>query len=118
MAIVTNGLLANDLTLAASIASDVLDMQGGGSVGLHIVSASNTHVGTYAVQLSNDNSNWVSAAFYSSAGVLSTSIATSSGAALNDVVEMVDVTMRYLRVYYTATSGAGTVTIRANRKGG
>lgn len=117
MATVDNGLLMNATSIAASVASDTLNMQDGGTVSLHIQSASNTHVGTFAVQLSNDNSNWVTASFYNSSGALVSSIAASSGSAVGDIVEL-NVASRFLRVYYTATSGTGTATIIASRKGG
>jgi hypothetical protein len=105
-----SGPLVNAVSMAATITSDTILLRGVEGLGLHFTAPSATHVGTLAVQISNDGMNWNAVTLSTGA----TTIAVSSGAAVNEFVTVssdVVKSANYLRVVYTATSGAGALTV-------
>jgi len=90
------------VTMAANITSTTLDMEGKTECSIELHAASSTHVGTVAVQGSNSGSNW-------NAITLDSVPTAANGAAFDALVLLDNVSFRYLRVVYTASSGAGTL---------
>lgn len=105
--LLTAGNIVDAVSMAASITSSVLDVAHCRAVSLQIHAASNTHVGTWVVQFSNDGSNWVT-------DTLLGTISASNGSAEDDMIAIELSGQRYLRMTYTASSGAGTATVTAS----
>ena len=100
----TGGQVATDQAMSTSFASTVVELGPYSMAGIHIVTANTDAVGTWKVQQSIDGSNWVDLTFIDG----STTIAEASGTNTNELLDLSYLGGRYLRLYYTATSGDGT----------
>jgi len=109
MAGIYGGAIINGESMAANITSSTLDISDYETISLQLVAASSTHVGTVAVNISDDGTNW-------NAVTLDSTPTAASGSAFNATVQLSDIGARYLQVVYTAGSGAGTLYCYANMK--
>ena len=98
--------------LAADLYSYLVDIQRARSVGLDVSVVNNDAVGSIEVQVCNDltpaSPNWVAVAFSDG----STSVAVSSGTAINKFISLWPLTAKYMRIFWNATSGTASNTIR------
>jgi|GEM_PF-4761564 len=103
---IQGGHLIKDGDMSASITGKSMNIEGATVVGVQLTSASATHVGTVAIQMSNDGTNWTT--------VESFTVAAST--VLDQWFDLVEVGGRSLRAIYTRTSGNGTLNVTACRK--
>lgn len=104
--IVTNGNMASNIT------SIVIPIQFEDNVGMQFV-WTGSPVGTFAVQVSLDQTNWSTIPSTSFSGTYPVPGTTSSPAYL----DMALLSAAYIRVVYTAASGSGTLNVLAVAKG-
>ena len=113
---VEGGYLFNAQTLGASVNSTICNISRSTCIGLDLFLDNTNAVGTIAVQVCNDltpsSPNWVAVEFSDG----TTSIAVASGTDTTKFIDLADLGAKYLRVAYTFTSGAGTLTTRAHVK--
>jgi len=103
----TSILAAGDMSLA-SLTSSIISIQRIDNVAVQLTWTGNA-VGTFAVQVSNDQSGW---------SALDTSGAPSiSGTAGTIMLDLNLTSAPYLRVVYTRTSGTGALTVIVSGKG-
>ena len=117
MALNDSGKLFDAETLAATTTGKAMNIDSAIVVGLSIVATTGDANGTFAIQVSNDNSNWVTVSL-NDAGSTVTSVAIS-GAAITKHFDLTDLGAKFMRVVYTASSGGGVgtaCTIIAHRK--
>jgi hypothetical protein len=107
MAELTSGVIVDAVSMASNITSSHITLGTGyRTVSLHAYAASDTHVGTLAAQVSNDATNWNSVTLSNG----NTTVSAANGSAFNETLEITTASL-YLRVLYTASSGAGTLTV-------
>jgi hypothetical protein len=88
--------------MSSSLTSPPISLNGCRHLSITLHADSATHVGTVAVQTSDDGSNW-------NAETLSSTPTAASGSAFDARIEL-ETSAAYARVVYTASSGAGTLT--------
>ena len=66
-----------------------------------------TPTGTFSVQISNDNTNWIA---------MDLSSAVSATGSADDAFIDVESAAKYVRLVYTATSGSGTLNVHITSK--
>lgn len=91
-------------SLAGTVTSEVFDLEQA-DAGVQLVSASATRAGTFSFQVGNDGTNFSEVS--TSTVVTATAYSHCEGITTN---------FRYLRVVWTPTGGAGTVTGTLNLK--
>ena len=102
-----------DVNMSSSHTSAPMTIPKGSTIAsFELYSASNTHVGTVGCQISNSGENWTTVTFDSGA----TTVAVTNGAALNAFINISSLGARYIRLVYTASSGAGTLQYFGNTK--
>jgi len=117
IATVEGGTIINAQTMTATITSSVVDIKANKTVvGLQVVCATGTHVGTFAVQQSISSDDWEAISLTTDGGAGATSIAVSSGAAADHYIELKNLSGLFLRFVYTYTSGTGSLTVYASVK--
>lgn len=91
-----------DATMDETLTSQIIDLVSAKRLSVTLAAASATHVGTIAVDGSDDGITWV-------AETLSTTPSAASGVALS---ARLDLTLgcRYARIRYVYSSGTGTLT--------
>lgn len=94
-------LSAGDLS-QATVTSSATNIEGYDNVAVQI-NATGTPTGTFAIQASVDNVNWID--------VDLPSAPTLSGSADQILVNMGDLAFPYLRTVYTRTSGSGSADV-------
>lgn len=104
------GNIIDAVSMATSITSTVLDLRRRRWASLQFHSATNTHVGTLAVQGSNDGLAW------STIVLVPALPALANGAAYDELVDLANIGTAYVRAVYTATSGTGALTCTARAK--
>ena len=100
----------------ANATSDYIRLQGYDGaqvVSFHCTSPSNTHVGTLAVQISNDLVNWVAVTLSTGASTVAVEVNT----AVNAFIDIIDTGAQYMRMVYVNTSGDGVLTITPHGRG-
>jgi len=98
-----------DATMDETLTSAAIDTKGCSRISLQLHAASATHVGTVAVQVSDDGTNW-------NPVTLSSTPTAASGSAFDATIDL-DIAAKQFRVVYTFTSGTGTLTGSATLKG-
>lgn len=118
MTIKAGGALLSAGDMSGNLTTDVLNMEGQLFAAFTVTAPSATHVGSYVIQESDDQSNWADITFYDSAGTAYASMAVSSGSAVDDRAIVRECTGKYLQLVYTFSSGVGALTVSAFRKRG
>lgn len=114
---ITNGLMFEDKSLAASFTSDIFADKYGRSASLNIQSNDGTHVGTFSIYGTNDptlnTSLWELLYFFQplTGTYVSTVLTLSSGVASHSLIT-IERPLTHFYISYTATSGTGTATAR------
>lgn len=88
--------------MSGNITSAAIALGGSRHLSITLHAASATHVGTVAVQTSDDGTNW-------NAETLSSTPTAASGSAFDARIDL-ETTAAFARIIYTAGSGAGTLT--------
>ena len=104
------GKVIDDVSMAADITSDVIDIQGASLIGFWIETGSDTttHAGTFYVQLM--------AAKDDTPVSHTTSVAITAGAANRHYLELASMSAPYIRLFYDRTSGDGALTVKVTPK--
>ena len=109
---ITSGAGQGDMS--GTVTSKTLALAGSATVGLHFVSAAaGTRAGTWVIQGSVDNTNWVTLSFTNSSGALVSSLTVTASTLHNDLVELADVGFPFLRCVFTNSTGTGTGNVTA-----
>lgn len=100
-------LLAGGDLSQATVTSSALQMQFLDNVSLQL-NGTGTPTGTFDLQGSLDQTNWVS--------ITLPSAAAFAGSATSILMDLNQLSFPYIRIVYTRTSGSGTLTIYASGK--
>lgn len=107
---VAGGKIIDAQSMAADIASEIIQMDNSDLCTIQLESASGTRVGTIAIQVSNDKTTWYTPTITQvSTGSEVSSISVVTSTSVADCIEIANFGWRFLRIYYTYTSGTGTL---------
>ena len=109
-------MAAASATISSSQAIGTETVSGHSKISLHVLVSNTDAVGTLKVQGSNDKTNWVDVGFMDENGDYQTELAVSSGVDVNHCFDVTDLGMYYVQLYYTSTSGSGTLTLHLQMK--
>ncbi len=115
--VIQGGKLLDGESLAANIdTGTTVDIQGHTTVGVELVTASNTHVGNISIQESISGDNWDNIQLADDTLSNSQLIPLASGSGTTKMYNLSGLGGKFLKVIYTVTSGTGTLDCYVMRK--
>lgn len=113
--VLKKALVVNEGNMSGNLTSNVVDIEFLDNIGIQL-NFTGTPTGTFGVQISMDYNPQTGAGFWIYLTLPTTPAAVAAGASNQIYIDLIQLTAPYIRVKYTATSGAGSLNAYINGK--